>query len=260
MKLVLIPPGEFHLGISDEEIDAMCELLKHRKKWTPKVVRDFALSLAPRHRVILTRPFYLGLHEVTVGQFRDFVEEAGYVTELEKQGGPTWRKPGHAQGNDHPVVRVSWRDAEPFTDWLGGREGETYRLPTDAEWEYACRAGTTTRFYFGDQAADLGNFEWWGKNSGGSPHPVGQKRPNPWGLYDMLGNVREWCADWYSKSYYQESPLTDPSGPSPSPGVGHVMRLGAWGDDIPPRLWCSTRDTGTKGNASRGYRIVREIE
>ena len=144
---------------------------------------------------------------------------------------------------------------QPFVDWLSGKEGEVYRLPTDAEWAYACRAGTTTRFYFGDREADLSDFEWWGGNSGGSPHPVGQKRPNPWQLHDMLRNVWELCNDWYDPEYFAASPEEDPQGPEK--GTTRVIRGGA-SNSGPIYVRYSERFVGDpkKGNSVVGFRCV----
>ena len=148
MKLVLIPSGECLIGSPESEQDAN-------------------LNETPWHRVLISKPFYLGAHEVTVGQFRRFVNATGYKTDAEAGGvnanGFTsetgfstdqqynWRNPGFAQTDDHPVVNVTWDDAVAFCRWLSDKEGKRYRLPTEAEWEYACRAGTTTRFPNGDQ-------------------------------------------------------------------------------------------------------------
>jgi formylglycine-generating enzyme required for sulfatase activity len=133
-----------------------------------------------------------------------------------------------------PVEGVSWGDATNFCSRLTGRErqagrlptGYVYRLPTEAEWEYACRAGTTTRFSFGDdpQLAELGKYAWFDGNSANQTHPVGGKAPNPWGLYDMHGNVWEWCLDW--KAVYSGGSVTDPKGSIS--GSAHVLRGGSW--------------------------------
>jgi formylglycine-generating enzyme required for sulfatase activity len=200
----------------------------------------------PRHRVRISRPFYLGAHEVTVGQFGEFVKATGYRTEAETspEGGSTynkkekrtdwsrdynWRTPGlpFRQGDDEPVVQVSWSDAMAFCKWLSGRDERPYRLPTEAEWEYACRAGSTTRWCMGDDVAQLDEFAWYRDRNETSTHPVGGKKPNAFGLHDMHGNVAEWCFDWLHD--YAEAPAVDPLG-SPSYTV-RVLRGGAFSWD-----------------------------
>jgi formylglycine-generating enzyme required for sulfatase activity len=255
MKLVLIPSGEFLMGSPDSDKDA-----EDDEK--------------PQHRVQITRPFYLGATEVTVGQFRRFVEQTGYRTEAERDGEGgrglneakqrferdpkyTWRNPGFAQTDDHPVVNVSWNDAIAFCDWLSGLDGlkpfdhvharrpwdgEGYRLPTEAEWEYACRSGTTTRYQSGDDPetlATVGNiadgtarakcssWTWAIAAQDGYVYtaPVGRFRANAFGLYDMHGNVLEWCWDWYDADYYKKAPGADPL--SSSQADLRVIRGGA---------------------------------
>jgi formylglycine-generating enzyme required for sulfatase activity len=124
------------------------------------------------------------------------------------------------------VENVSWNDAQEFIKRLNGKEGKTYRLPTEAEWEYACCAGSTSRYCFGDDIGKLSEYAWYDKNSGGRTHPVGTKKPNDWGLYDMHGNVWEWCEDWYSD--YSSGKVTNPVGPES--GSGRVYRGGGWDD------------------------------
>ena len=207
MKLTLIPAGTFLMGSPDSDKNA------HDDE-------------KPQHRVRITRPFYLGVYEVTRGQFRRFVDDSGYQTEAEKDGkggcgwnedakkfeqNPryTWLNPGFEQTDLHPVVNVSWNDAVAFAEWLGRKEGRTYRLPTEAEWEYACRAGTTTLYFPGDDAealAEVGNVadatarekypDWTYaiavRDGFVYTAPVGRYRLNAWGLHDMHGNVWEW--------------------------------------------------------------------
>jgi len=240
MKFAPIKAGEFQMGSPDTDKDASDDE-------------------KPQHRVRITRPFYLGVHEVTRGQFRRFVDDAGYQTEAEKDGkggwgykaankfeqNPryTWLNPGFEQTDLHPVVNVSWNDAVAFAKWLSQKEGKTYRLPTEAEWEYACRAGTTTRYFCGDDAeglAEVGNvadgtakakhpdWTWAIAAEDGFVYtsPVGHYRPKAWGLYDMHGNVCEWCWDWYGKDFYKTPRVDDPAGPLEA--ADRVVRVGCW--------------------------------
>ena len=150
--------------------------------------------------------------------------------------------PSRFKGSRNPVEKVRWNDAVAFCRKLSDQEGVEYRLPTEAEWEYACRAGTTTRYSFGDDKSQLGKYAWFGGNSGGETHPVGQKLPNIWGLYDMHGDVYEWCQDWYGR-YERGRVISDPTGPAS--GKLRVLRGGAFagrplyvrsanrGDDLP---------------------------
>ncbi len=184
MKLKLIPAGKFLMGSPKEE--------------------KYGAADGPQHPVEITRPFYMGVYPVTKGQFAAFVKDAGYQTEAEQgDGGETWRNPvfllaqQYEPTDDDPVVMVSWNDAVKFCEWLSKKEKKTYTLPTEAEWEYACRAGTTTAYSFGDERKDFGDYAWDDDNSEGHTHPVGGKKPNPWGPYDMHGNVEQWCSDWF---------------------------------------------------------------
>jgi formylglycine-generating enzyme required for sulfatase activity len=242
----------------------------------------------PRHRVRVTKSFRLGVCEVSVAQFHRFVEATGYRTEAEAdgQGGwgfnaatgqvegrkpeYTWRKPGFAQTGDHPVVNVSWHDALCFCKWLARKEGKTYRLPTEAEWEYACRAGTTTRYHYGDDPASLVRqarvFDAPGKDfahvhklvlgPGTKFIATGGNFPaNRFGLHDMHGNVWEWCADWYAEDYYARSPVDDPKGPDK--GTVRVRRGGGW-NSFP--LWARASFRNWNSPPSRcvnlGFRIA----
>jgi formylglycine-generating enzyme required for sulfatase activity len=172
--------------------------------------------------------------------------------------------PSRWKGPKNPVEQVRWSDAVKFcnqrsqaeglqpcynlTNWTCNFDATGYRLPTEAEWEYACRAGTTTAYYFGDSASQLGDYAWFDKNSGGHPQPVGQKRPNAWGLYDLSGNVWEWCNDFYLVDYYQKSPKEDPRGPET--GETKVVRGGAW------RFSDQTCRAGYRYNENPGYADV----
>jgi len=194
----------------------------------------------PQHQVRITKPFALSSHEVTRGQFRQFVEETGYKTEAEQDGkggygvvDDGWIQdprfiwsadPGFPQTDDHPVVNVSWNDATAFCQWLSKKQGAGYALPTEAQWEYACRAGTTTLRHCEDSDTTLQEYAWFEGNADRKTHPVAQLKPNAWGLYDMYGNVWVWCADWYGADYYAQSLSRDPSGPTT--GSYRVLRGG----------------------------------
>jgi serine/threonine-protein kinase len=211
-------------------------------------------------RAAVAKPFYLGETEVTLSQFRQFVDETGYVTEAEsaagwgmqdgklmQRAGFSWKNLGElATGDDFPVNNVSWNDAAAFCRWLTSLDGaETYRLPTEAEWEFACRAGATTMYYFGNNADELPKHAWIESNSQGHYHPVGLKGPNPFGLYDMLGNRREWC------QYDRESD-GDVSRVRP-------IRGGSYADG-PKVVTCSQRWQQLSSELTyAGFRVVREV-
>jgi formylglycine-generating enzyme required for sulfatase activity len=161
----------------------------------------------PAHEVTLTKPYYTGRYEVTQEQY-------------EVMGA----NPSHFKGRDLPVEMVSWDDAQEFCKKVTEKTGALVRLPTDAEWEYACRAGTKTTYYTGDSEADLDGEAWYGKNSGNTTHPVGQKVPNAWGVYDMHGNVYEWCADWFG--IYSAKAVVDPQ--RAARAWCRVLRGGNW--------------------------------
>jgi len=206
MRLVLIPPGEFMMGSPASDPDASSDEKPRHKKPRHK---------KPRHKVRITNAFYLGVTEVTQEQY-------------EKVMG---MNPSYHKGAANPVVSVSWAAALEFCEKLSSKEGATYRLPTEAEWEYACRAGTTTAYSFGDDESQLREYAWFRENSGfredsgHKAHPVGQKKPNAWGLFDMHGNVYELCQDWYG--YYSSHAVTDPSGPQKAGyRAGRVLRGG----------------------------------
>jgi formylglycine-generating enzyme required for sulfatase activity len=182
--------------------------------------------------VDFTHDWDLGKFKVTVGQFKAFVaDNPDFKTEAEKAGAEyTWRNPGFEQNDDHPVVRVSWNDALAFCAWLSKKTGRKFRLPFEAEWEYSCRAGSTTRYHFGDDEDKLDQFAWYDKNAGKGTKPVGLKKPNPFELHDMYGNASEWCQD--GKREYKKEKVTDPEGPSDGAdrlaGARRVVRGGTW--------------------------------
>ncbi|MEJ7688080.1 MAG: formylglycine-generating enzyme family protein [Variovorax sp.] len=298
ISLVRVPAGEFSMG-SAETPPALAAAFPH---YDPARFAKLG-DEGPVHRVRITRPFWLGRHEVTVGQFRRFVEASGHVPESEADGTGaygfntaydpaasergdafegrdprySWRNPGFAQGDDHPVVNVTWADAKAMARWLSAREGATYRLPTEAEWEYAARGGTRTRFSSGDEPQKLlgsanvfdeeAAVHWpqWlayalsGRDGFAFTAPVGQFAPNAFGLYDMHGNVWEWCADWHADDYYARSPVDDPQGPSD--GDVRVRRGGSW------HTWAfyaraSFRNWNTPQTRYTllGFRLLREMQ
>ena len=271
-RLTLISAGEFVMGSPKDYADAMSARVKY--EW----YRDSAPSEWPQRRVRISKPFFMGTYEVTLRQFRQFVTASGYVTDAERDGkggggkkdgkwieqSPefNWRQMGYERTEDEPVVNVSWNDAVAFSAWLSKREGAKYRLPTEAEWEYACRAGTTAPAFWGSDDLRRKEFAWSGDNSGGRPRIVGQLKPNGWGLHDILGNVYEYCADGWStnitaalgKSGAVE--LTDPVVPL---NDEIVVRSTSWGTNP---LHCRSAFRGSASRTHRnhrdGFRMVRE--
>ena len=271
MKLKLIKPGKFPMGSPEEEVG--------RKE-----------NEGPQHEVEITKAFYMGAYPVTKGQFAAFVKDDGYITDAEKDGRGgnawdpatgdwrydleyNWRHPSFMQGDDHPVVQDTFNDATAFCAWLSKKEGKTYELPTEAEWEYACRAGTTTRFWCGDTDASLqGNanikdaslkekspivswaVSWDDGNAFTSP--VGTYRPNAWGLYDMAGNVAQWCTDGYG--LYQEGAVKDPKAKDVE--NHRVIRGGSW-LDVPRLCRSATRNVGVPALPllNLGFRVVLRL-
>jgi formylglycine-generating enzyme required for sulfatase activity len=198
----------------------------------------------PQHRVRISRPFYLGVYEVTQAQYEAVM--GNNPSYFSSAGGGKDKVAGQLTDR-HPVENVSWLDAVRFCNKLNEREGmkpfykimgenvsvpdgkgSGYRLPTEAEWEYACRAGSTTKYSSGDDPAALGDHGWVGGNAGIVTHPVGQKAANGFGLHDMHGNVWEWCWDAFGKKYYAESPADDPLGPAGARAADRVLRGGGW--------------------------------
>ena len=198
MDFVLIPAGTFMLGAEDSKADEK-----------------------PVTKVTITQPFYFGKYEVTQAQWQAVMGS----------------NPSYYKGTNLPVEQVSWNAAQGFLTNLNERmSGYRFRLPSEAEWEYACRAGTTTQYSFGDGNTALPEYGWFTGNGERKTHPVGEKKPNPWGLYDIHGNVWEWCQDWYAP--YPGGEVTDPTGPTT--GTTIVMRGGSWSHGSRD-LWSSFR-------------------
>ena len=179
---------------------------------SPETERGRSDEEGPQHRVTIANPFAIGKFSITRGEFAAFVKETGYKTEegcdvltgseWKHQPDRSWRSPGFDQDDRHPVVCVNWYDAKAFAAWLSKKVGKAYRLLTEAEREYAARAKTATRYSFGDDAAALSEYAWYEANAGGATHPVGEKKPNAFGLLDMHGNVWAWCEDIWHSSYH----------------------------------------------------------
>ena len=290
VTFVRIPAGEFMMG-SEESV---ADLARAGIKVPERVSVD---DEGPLHRVKISA-FQMGKYELTRGQFRIFVEATGYRTDAERdpEGGwgvnrqlqkaeqgamYNWTNAGFPQTDTHPVVNVSWNDAMAYCRWVTeeyGKRGQksVCRLPTEAEWEYACRAGATTRYATGDtprRVRGFGNvrdmsFEAECPNLDFEKYPpflfrdgvaftsvVGNYKPNAFGLYDMHGNVWEWCSDWYDENYYASSPATDPQGPEC--GSFRVLRGGSWRFG-PGSVRCAYRNDGTPGYRDNfsGLRVV----
>ena len=195
LEMVLIPAGEFMMGSPDADVGAQSDE-------------------KPQHRVLITKPFYLGKYLVTQEQWEAVIPN----------------NPSSFKAPKNPVENVSWDDCQAFVSTLNDKFAKTggrFALPTEAQWEYACRARTTSPWYCGHSDLVLGDYAWYSNNSGNKTHPVGKKKPNAWGLYDMHGNVWEWCQDWYGANYYAASPPDDPKGPDS--GAYRVLRGGSWG-------------------------------
>ncbi len=222
INMRLIPAGNFVMG-------------------SPLQEQDRYTGEGPQHLVTITEPFYMAVYEVTQEQWLAVMETL--PSEF-----------GYTPGN--PVEKVNWNDCQEFISELNTKGIGTFRLPTEAEWEYACRAGSTTRYSFGDDLSysKVGDYAWYSDNSSGTTHIVGEKEANTWGLYDMHGNVLEWCSDWYGA--YSAGAQTDPG--EPSSGSFRVLRGGGW-NDYPPGCRSAYRSYGTPtvtGNYL-GFRLVR---
>jgi formylglycine-generating enzyme required for sulfatase activity len=299
MQLVVIPAGEFMMGAEEAPKDTLRAL--------PYCDPELLAQESPRHKVRISKSFYMGRCEVTLAQFLLFRDDAHYTVDAEREGQSMtgyddkgqliestafrpWAPGWHVEP-DHPAGYISWNDATAFCAWLSKKEGKHYRLPTEAEWEYACRAGTSTRYHCGNDPEELvhyantpdadrallyprGQTDTYDENGNKTgkriPYPflkghdgyawtapVGKFLPNQFGLYDMHGNSWEWCSDWFDENYYAVSPAVDP--PGPPTGTIRVSRGGGF-DNGPETLRCARRDGGTpeSKDCHDGFRVVCE--
>ncbi|RLG23312.1 formylglycine-generating enzyme family protein [Methanosarcinales archaeon] len=265
MEFVWVPGGCYEMGQSDED-----------KKWLIRRVgkskyNKYYAHEKPMHEVCVDG-FWMGRYEVMVRQFRRFVAETGYKTDAEKGGycwiwdggwkkkrGANWRDPKFSQDENHPVVCVSWNDAVAFAEWLSKKSGYFFRLPTEAEWEYACRNGGKKLKYgtsTGDLSHDLANYwEKGGRDKWKYTAPVGSFPPNELGLYDMSGNVWEWCEDVYSSDAYKHHNRNNPI--HTGGGSSRVVRGGCW-FNLPRGLRCANRnyDLPSRRSLYLGFRLL----
>jgi formylglycine-generating enzyme required for sulfatase activity len=222
MEFVLIPSGSFMMG-SDETKDS-----------------DAEADETPQHHVTISNSFYMGKYEVTQEQWQAVMGH----------------NPSEHKGDKNPVELVSWNDVQIFIRRLNQKEGITrYRLPTEAEWEYAARAGSQTRYSYGDKKTQMGRYARYRDSPRGGTRPVGGRQPNAWGLYDVHGNVLEWVNDLYYSNYYSKSPSLDPVGPSS--GWDRVYRGGSW-TDIAEACRSASRGSDPPGNqgVNLGFRLA----
>jgi formylglycine-generating enzyme required for sulfatase activity len=225
IKLLLIPAGKFMMGSPNDEQDRQDDE-------------------GPLRQVTITKSFYIGVYPVTQEQY----EQVMAISHSRFR-----------ESVQNPVETTTWDEAVAFCNKLSQRTGKKVHLPTEAQWEYACRAGTTTRYSFGDKEETLDDYGWSQSNSKAKTHPVGEKKPNPWGLYDMHGNVWQWCSDWYADSYKNAS-NEDPQGPGS--GRGRVLRGGSW---YLNRLTCRSAfraiaDPYGRVNGFAGLRVVMDVD
>lgn len=225
MHFTMIPAGKFMMGED------------------PSLHNEGKDDERPQHEVTISKPFYIGIHEVTQKQWKSVMGN----------------NPSQHKGDNNPVDNVSWNDAQEFIKRLNKLEGhDRYRLPTEAEWEYAARGGNSARYFWGNDQSKLVDHAWITANAGGTTHPVGMKKANAYGLYDTSGNVREWVSDWYDDNYYSHSPKIDPRGPAS--GYGRAYRGGSKdGAEFPTRSSYRWRETPDTKVQNLGFRIVMNV-
>ena len=233
MKLALVPAGKFLMGskLSAAEVARM---------YGGKVSQH--TDEHPRHEVTISRPFYMGIHEVSQAQWRAVM------------GTEPWKdKISGKPGDGNAASWMNWYEASEFCGKLSQKTGKMVTLPTEAQWEYACRAGTKTIYCLGDDSSKLGDYAWYQDNARKTgeeyAHPVGQKKPNAWGLYDMHGNVWEWCRDWYAEDFYAEAKNVDPENTTET--KHRTVRGGSWHND--PRHCRSAGRNSWCGSSYRHY-------
>lgn len=263
MKFKNIPAGSFYMGSCQPTAAGINVDCPSGGKYD----YDAAADETPQHKVRFTKGFQIGVYEVTLRQFKKFIDDTGEDALLTDD----FIK-DNKHGDNAAVTQVSWNDVQAFIQWLNKKEGgNAYRLPSEAEWEYAVRAGTTTKFSWGNINSQAGNYAWrdemtYGrtdyteggkKDYGQYAHVVGGKEPNPWGLYDMHGNVWEWVQDWYDENYYQNSPVNDPKGAKL--GRHRVIRGGCWGNFAwHLRSAIRGQEPPDYGTDYIGFRLVRQ--
>ena len=276
MVLVPIPAGEFQMGanidtrpadvrfktlMEDPNILARMEagefteqeLQQHVNRQTEEDIKRYNGTDTPQHPVRITRPFYISICEVTQQQYQAVMNQR-----------PWEDKPLVGTGTGYPATYITWQNAADFCQQLSDEEGHNYRLPTEAEWEYCCRAGTTTEYSFGDNPQELGDHAWFDRNAYKAqeqyPHRVGKKRPNSWALFDMHGNTCEWCSDWLGAYPSQQEVVSDPVGPDE--GRLHVWRGGSFSESA-QNMRSSSRLSWNRidyqPEFAAGFRVIREI-
>ncbi len=275
MKFRLIPPGEFLMGSTQREIDETISRLIPDDKTGPA----FCQSENPQHKVVLTKPFYVGIYEVTQEQYESVL---GTNPSQFSANGPRKDAVAGMETGVFPVELVQWRDAADFCAKLSAKEKlqpcyfksglevtvlegrNGYCFPTEAQWEFACRAGTTTKYWNGDTDEGLVQIGWFHRNSGDRTHAVGELNANPFGLYDVHGNVREYCQDWFDEEFYkmfQDKEAIDPLGPTRIPTSDHLVR-GGGAQNNPTICRSASRHTAgaVGGHVHTGFRVWLPVD